>query len=382
MKFAIMESIMTPGGHEVDFDRIIVDELRALGHQAEMYVPENMALKLDYGVPIRYLEGQGISYEGLSGIGKIIAAVKREWNRQRWFKGMFEYARQGAFDAIVIPTSTYRYLRALNINKLKKSPVPVMLIVHGVNPREVGRLFKEASNLEGFPNIKLVVLTFGEDVLGYTAPNVFCINPPTYIPRDITCGTDSKKGGVVKLGFFGQYRREKNLEGFLETFLSCQFTYPVEIFVQGATVHPEDAAEFERIMHKYKGVESLKFLHKGLIGRQWQEAIAGVDALLMPYGSNRYLYHWGGMLFTAIGYLKPVIAASTINPEVFQKFDIGVTFDSGNKEQLREALEKFVNTYPDKVETYERDLKKAAEEYSPKRFAQALSDIAKNKSSH
>ena len=43
MKLAIFENIMTPGGHEVEFDRIIVEEFRALGHSVEFYVPENFS---------------------------------------------------------------------------------------------------------------------------------------------------------------------------------------------------------------------------------------------------------------------------------------------------------------------------------------------------
>ena len=40
MKIAIFENIMTPGGHEVDFDRILVEELKTLGHEVCFYVQE------------------------------------------------------------------------------------------------------------------------------------------------------------------------------------------------------------------------------------------------------------------------------------------------------------------------------------------------------
>ena len=50
MKIAIFESIITPGGHEVDFDRIIVDEMKKLGHEVLFYVPEDFEFKFDYGV--------------------------------------------------------------------------------------------------------------------------------------------------------------------------------------------------------------------------------------------------------------------------------------------------------------------------------------------
>ncbi|MDY5052622.1 MAG: glycosyltransferase family 1 protein, partial [Anaerovibrio sp.] len=41
MRIGIFENIMTPGGHEVDFDRILVEELQQRGHEVSFYVPEN-----------------------------------------------------------------------------------------------------------------------------------------------------------------------------------------------------------------------------------------------------------------------------------------------------------------------------------------------------
>ena len=82
-------------------------------------------------------------------------------------------------------------------------------------------------------------------------------------------------------------------------------------------MHAEDSDDFEQIIAQYRGDERLSFLHKGLIGAEWQRAILGVDALLMPYSAPRYRYHWGGMLFTAIGFGKPVVASDDMNPEVF-----------------------------------------------------------------
>ena len=40
MKIAILESIIMPAGHEVEFDRILVDELNNQGHEPVMLVPE------------------------------------------------------------------------------------------------------------------------------------------------------------------------------------------------------------------------------------------------------------------------------------------------------------------------------------------------------
>lgn len=379
MKIAIFESIITTGGHEVDFDRIIAEELTALGHEVEFYVPHNFQFKHQYDLPVHRLPAAGVSYAGLRGITKIVASLKREINRQRWFNSLYNLAQQGKFDAIVIPTSTYRYLRALNFNKLKNSPVPVIFVIHGINPGEAPRFFAEAKKLQKYPNIRMAVLTFGDTVLGQVKPNVYCINPPAYVPRDISYQPATAIHRPLKLGFFGQYRREKNLDAFLDVFLTCKFSQPVEIFVQGATVSPGDSADFERIQQKYAGCPQLSFLHKGIFGIEWQEAIAGVDALVMPYSSSRYLYHWAGMLFTAIGYAKPVVASSEINPEVLGEYRIGVSFDKDNAQELQLALEDFVNTYQEKAGLYEQELARAGCDYSPAQFATNLVKLAQGK---
>ncbi|MEN6414728.1 MAG: glycosyltransferase [Veillonellales bacterium] len=377
MKLAIMESITTPGGHEVDFDRILVEEIQALGHEAVFYVPENFVFKYDYGVPVRYLPGEGVSYTGLKGIGKMLFSVKREWNRQRWFRALAALAGRGEFDAVIIPTSTYRYLRALNINSLKHSPVPVIFIVHGINPNEAPRFFKAVEKLRDYPNVKAAVLTFGDALFGHKFPNVYCINPPAYTPRDIDFQPASfsgvlDQGRPLRLGFFGQYRREKQLDTFLDVFLTGQYKRPIQLQVQGATMNPDDSADFERIIKKYSGHPHIRFLHKGLIGKEWQTAIAGIDALLMPYSASRYRYHWAGMLFTAIGYQKPVVLSSEINPEVLAKYEIGVSFSGGDNHSLKEAIENFVNTFDDKAALYTRELDRAAADYSSGKFAKTL----------
>jgi len=372
MRIALFESIATPGGHEVDFDRILTEELAALGHEVCFYVPQKHVFRFDYGVPVRYLPGDSISYEGRKGVGKILAAARKELARQQLYGGLFRAAQKGEFDAVIVPTSTYRYLRALNWNALKMSPAPIIFIQHGLNPREVGGYMREAERLAAYPNIKLVVLTLADSVFGRRPANVHCVYPPAYIPRDLDGKPAGKKTGPLKLGFFGQYRREKNLDAFLDTFIACRFARPAELVVQGATVDPDDAADFARVIKKYGGKSGLSFLHRGLVGREWQEAIAGLDALVMPYVAERYRYHWSGMLFTAIGYRKPVVASSTINPEVFSSYDIGVAFPSLSAASLGEALEKFVNTYDAKAGRYEEELARANAAFSPAAFARRL----------
>ncbi len=375
MRIAVFENIMTPGGHEVDFDRIIVEESKHLGHEVNFYVPENFVFQFDYKVPINKLNGEAVTYTNSRGIKKIFAAAKREINRQRWYHQLYE--RQKEFDLLIIPTSTFRYLRALNRSVLRNIKKPLIFILHGINPSEVDKFFNEAAKLLPYQNIKLVVLTFGDDILGRRLDNMFPIYPPTYTPRDIDFNPAFRlPNSELKIGFFGQYRREKKLEDFLEVFIKGKYTKPVKLIVQGSTMHAEDSEDFERIINKYSNItkemdnpnQKISFLHKGLIGAEWQRAIADVDALLMPYSAPRYRYHWGGMLFTAIGFQKPVIASDDMNPEVFAKFKIGEVFSSGNLQELGRVLEEFINNFDVNAEKYAEGLALAGREFSPENF--------------
>lgn len=377
MKLAIMETITTPGGHEIDFDRIIVEEFQARGHEVCFHVPENFIFNFDYKVPVYYMEGSTVSYTGVKGIKKLLYSVKREYNRQRWYRSLMKSAIKGEFDAIIIPTSTYRYLRALNINALKDSPIPLIFILHGINPGEASKFFSAAQNLLPYKNIKIVVLTFENHILGKQMDNVYPIYPPTYTARDIVFSPSVLTKEALTIGFFGQYRREKKLEDFLNVFIRGNYTKAVKLLVQGSTMHPQDADDFERIIKKYSKYPSIEFLHKGLIGAQWQGAIANIDVLLMPYSATRYLYHWGGMLFTAIGYQKPIIVSDDINPEVIRKYHIGESFVSGNLSSLQVVLENFINHFDDNVQVYADALNEASQVFSPEAFAEKIERIIK-----
>ena len=374
MRIAIFENIMTPGGHEVEFDRILVEEFRALGHEVEFYVPENFTFQFDYQTPVTRLKGDAVTYTNSRGLKKIFAAARREINRQRWYRQLF--AAQKNFDALIVPTSTYRYLRALNHSDLKKISVPLIFILHGINPAEAPKFLAATDKLSANKNIKSVVLTFTDNIFGQRRDNIFTIYPPTYTARDVKIpDTRHLNPYTLKIGFFGQYRREKNLRGLLEVYLKGNYTRQVELLIQGSTMHTEDAQDFEEIIGQYSGVEGLSFLHKGLIGAEWQRAIMNVDALLMPYSSPRYRYHWGGMLFTAIGFGKPVVASDDMNPEVFKLYRVGETFESGNLEDLARVLENFINDFDKNFPTYKKNLQLAGEDFSPVNFARRLEKI-------
>lgn len=356
----------------MDFDRILVEELKKLGHEVSFCVPEDFIFSFDYKVPAVRLHGSTISYTGVTGLKKILYSLRRELHRQAWYRQLYAAACTGNMDAILVPTSTYRYLRALSLNSLRKSPVPVIFILHGLNPDEAPKFFREVEKLRPYKNIRMVVLTFGTSVFGRQCPNVYPMYPPVFTARDLIPQPEKPADPLLTIGFFGQYRREKKLEEFLEVFVRGHYTRPVKLLVQGSTMHPEDAADFERIIQKYQRYTDIAFLHKGLIGAAWQQAIMDVDALLMPYSAPRYRYHWGGMLFTAIGFHKPVIVSDDMNPEVLEQYKVGESFHSGDMKSLQETLESFINHFDMNAGIYEAQLRQASEVFAPEVFARNL----------
>ena len=380
MKVAILESILMPAGHEIEFDRILTEDIVSLGHEACFFVPERFAFKFDYGVPVHHLEGgEAISYAGAGAIKKLWLSLQREVRRQKWFDSAYIKAKEGLCDAIIIPTSTYRYARALLKSELKNSPVPVIFIMHGINPGEKNKFIDAVEKCCQYKNIHFTVLTLRDDFTDVDLPNLHLMPPPVYTPRDLDVQPEFTVHEPLRLGFFGQYRREKNLAFFLEAFQNANFKVPVQLLVQGATAKPEDGIDFDRLADKYKHLQDVTFLHKNLIGAEWQQALLNVDVVLMPYAAERYRYHWGGMLFTAIGYYKPVLQSPELNPEILEKYDIGEIVRLDSVEEFSCQLEHFVNNFPTKAKSYQAGLKKANEAFSPAGFVKALIEIAKSK---
>lgn len=376
MRFAIMESIVGSGGHEVEHDRQIIEELQALGHDVALYVPENSAVTFDYGIPVYQVPGEGVSYVGASGLRKKWLSAKREINRLRWFRHLYKYATEGKFDAIIFPTATYRFFRSLNLSILRKSPVPVIFCVIGVTPEEGTPFFREAGKLVEYPNIRIAVVSLVDHVLGRRLPNVYCIDPAIYLPRDISYEPHFNTSGKLKIGFFGQYRKEKKVEDFMEAFTNCRFAQDVELVLQTVAIKPDDVAALDAMKEKYRNHPQISFFEKAVYGKEWQEVIAGMDGIIIPYAASRFRYHGSGMLLTAIGLHKPVVIADEVWPELLSEYDIGVTYQTGNKMALTRALETFVATYYQKAETYSHELRRVNDDFSPRRMALNFVEMA------
>ena len=373
MRIAILESIVMPAGHEVEFDRILVEELKKQGHEPVFFVPEHFPFKLDYHCDVEYLDGgEVVTYAGAGKLRKLFLSLRRERRRVAWFNSACQKAGAHLCDAIIIPTGTWRYIRTVLRSDLKSCPVPVYMIFHGINPKEQPKFEKQARKVERYQQIHLKVITLRNDFENSGLKNVDLIAPPVFKPWELSVNKKLLFTPPIKIGFFGQFRKEKNLGFFLDAFTKAKFSVPVELIVQGATAKPEDGEIFEQFAREYKDYTNITFWHKNLIGVEWQKALLGVDAIMMPYAAERYRYHWGAMLFTAIGFYKPVLQSPELNPEVLQHFNVGKAIDLSSVEAFSRQLEEFIEDLVKNTAVYQQGLDEANHVYGQDKLIQGI----------
>lgn len=372
-----------PAGHEVEFDRILVEELKKQGHAPCFFVPQNYPFKLDYHVPVEYLSGgEAISYAGVSKLKKIWLSLQRESRRVAWFNSTCEKAEKGLCDAIIVPTNSWRVMRGIRNSRLQNSPVPVLFMFHGIMPSDRQRFVDGVKSLKAFKNIHLGALGMQTEFPELAdCHNFHTILPPVYVPMDLEVKPEFQFHEPLRLGFFGQYRKEKNLEFFLQAFVQAKFTQDVQLTVQGATVTQEDSEDFERLAKKYQEYSNIVFLHKNLLGMDWQQELMNCDVILMPYGAERYRYQPSAMLFTGIGYFKPVLQSPEMSPEVLAEFKIGEAVQLDSQETFSRQLANFVNTFKESADQYKAGLIGANEKYSQANLLKCIVGILSNEAS-
>ena len=377
MRIAILESIVMPAGHEVEFDRILIENMKNQGHQPVFFVPENYPFKLDYHTDIEYLDGgEAVSYAGVSKLKKIYLSLVREKRRVAWFNSASAKAKKGLCDAILIPTSSWRGMRSVKKSDLKDSPVPVLFMMHGIMPSDREVFVNGVKSLKQYKNVHIAALGMQTEFPELKeCTNFHTILPPVYVPIDLGVKPEFNFHEPLRLGFFGQYRKEKNLEFFLEAFTKANFEIPVELLVQGATVTQEDSDDIERLTKKYDSCKGIKFLHKNLLGVEWQQELMSCDVILMPYGAERYRYQPSAMLFTGIGYFKPVLQSPEMSPEVLQEFVVGEAVKLDSVDTFAKQLEEFVNTFNSKADIYKTGLIGANKKYSQENLVKNIVTI-------
>ena len=377
MRIAILESIVMPAGHEVEFDRILVEELKKQGHEPVFFVPEHFPFKLDYHCDVEYLEGgEAISYAGVSRLKQLWLSLQRERRRIAWLNSACQKGADGKCDAVIVPTNSWRVMRSIRHSILKNSKVPFLFMFHGIMPKDRQRFGDGVKSLKEYPNVHLGALGLQTEFPELAdCPNFHTIMAPVYIPFDLPVTPEFHVHDPLRLGFFGQYRREKNLDFFLQAFVKANFTTPVTLTVQGATATQVDSDDFERLRNEYANYKNIYFLHKNLLGIEWQQEIMNIDVMLLPYGAERYRYQPSAMLFTAIGYYKPVLQSPEMNPEILQEFNIGEAVKLDSVDVFSKQLEKFVNEFPEKQESYRQGLIKANEKYGQDKLIQCIVHI-------
>ncbi|WP_270401126.1 glycosyltransferase family 1 protein [Megasphaera elsdenii] len=377
MRIAILESIVMPAGHEVEFDRILVEELKKQGHEPVFFVPEHFPFKLDYHCDVEYLEGgEAISYAGVSRLKRLWLSLQRERRRIAWLNSACQKGADGKCDAVIVPTNSWRVMRSIRHSILKNSKVPFLFMFHGIMPKDRQRFGDGVKSLKEYPNVHLGALGLQTEFPELAdCPNFHTIMAPVYIPFDLPVTPEFHVHDPLRLGFFGQYRREKNLDFFLQAFVKANFTTPVTLTVQGATATQVDSDDFDRLRNEYANYKNIHFLHKNLLGIEWQQEIMNIDVMLLPYGAERYRYQPSAMLFTAIGYYKPVLQSPEMNPEILQEFNIGEAVKLDSVDVFSKQLEKFVNEFPEKQESYRQGLIKANEKYGQDKLIQCIVHI-------
>lgn len=377
MRVAILESIVMPAGHEVEFDRILVEELKKQGHEPVFFVPERFPFKLDYHCDVDYLEGgEAISYAGVSRLKRLWLSLQRERRRIAWLNSACQKGADGKCDAVIVPTNSWRVMRSIRHSLLKDSKVPFLFMFHGIMPKDRQRFCDGVKSLKEYPNVHLGALGLQTEFPELAdCPNFHTIMAPVYVPFDLPVTPEFHVHDPLRLGFFGQYRREKNLNFFLQAFVKAKFTTPVTLTVQGATATQVDSDDFERLRNEYADYKNIHFLHKNLLGIEWQKEIMNIDVMLLPYGAERYRYQPSAMLFTAIGYYKPVLQSPEMNPEILQEFDVGEAVKLDSVDVFSKQLEKFVNEFPEKQERYRQGLIKANEKYGQDKLIKRIISV-------
>lgn len=377
MRVAILESIVMPAGHEVEFDRILVEELKKQGHERIFFVPERFPFKLDYHCDVDYLEGgEAISYAGVNRLKRLWLSMQRERRRIAWLNSACKKGADGKCDAVIVPTNSWRVMRSIRHSILKNSKVPFLFMFHGIMPKDRQRFCDGVKSLKEYPNVHLGALGLQTEFPELAdCPNFHTIMAPVYVPFDLPVTPEFHVHNPLRLGFFGQYRREKNLDFFLQAFVKAKFTTPVTLTVQGATATQVDSDDFERLRNEYADYKNIHFLHKNLLGIEWQQEIMNIDVMLLPYGAERYRYQPSAMLFTAIGYYKPVLQSPEMNPEILQEFDVGEAVKLDSVDVFSKQLEKFVNEFPEKQESYRQGLIKANKKYGQDKLIKRIISV-------
>jgi glycosyltransferase involved in cell wall biosynthesis len=364
-----------PAGHEVNLNSLLINELSKLNNKATLILTNNHSGS-NYNVNFLTISPKTIPLPEKSLFGSIKRLIYRELNRHYLFLELNKLSEQ--YDILIFPSTNYRFIRSLRFSRLKYLNKPIVFLCSG----SLSQNKTMAHQLNALPpgnQIKALVNTIEDEPKTYGCPNYFVTPPPAFIPMELDWRLRTKEDLVF--GFFGQYRREKKIENLFEAILRSRIERPVKFLIQLRAANKVEQTEAEAIARTYSEKdERLNFIFESLHGTRWEEALLSVNAILLPYSSDRFLWSWAGMIFTAIGFRRPVLAPDNLNPTVLARFKIGRIYRTGDLNSMTEGLEKLVTDFDD-PNAYQNELKKAFDFYHPYNLAQKINkiiDINKN----
>ena len=365
MKIAILETVV-PSGHEVEYDRGLVNEFRAQGHSPVFFVPENYPFKTDYGTPVEYLSGgEAVSYSKAGFFRKAYLSFTREYRRKCWFDSACRIASENDFSLIVIPTATPRYLRSILHSNLHKSKVPVVVNLQVFSFEKKGRLpqfLSLAKKLERYSNIHITITSPNHFLTNL--PNVEYINPPFYKPTLIKPNGDYDGHTPLNLSLYGFYRHDDNVRMLCDIFAKEDFDIPVRFTLQAVTSNKKDEDSCNELIALYGNNPRFNFTKAYLRDESWQKALDDSDVILAPYNSKQYLYTYSAMCFNALGFKKPVIISDSVNPQLLDEYKVGIKLDFKDYEETKDKVVKFINNFKTDYPQYLSEINRAAEVYS------------------
>ena len=382
MKIAILETVV-PTGHEVEYDRGLVQELLDTGHDPVFFVPQNYPFKADYGINVEYLKGgEAISYRKAGFIKKTVLSITRELRRRRWFSHAKDMAESKNYDLIVIPTATPRYLKALLGSRLCYSKVPVIVNMQVFSFEKKGRLeqfLALAKKLEKYPNVHITITSPNHALSNL--PNVSYLDPPFYVPSLIKPKGPYDGHEPLIIGLYGFYRHDLNTRLLFKILATSSFTTPIKLIMQTVTNNAQDEKSCREIVEMYKDNPRFTFTSAYLSDATWQKALDDTDIIIAPYASMQYIYTYSAMCFNALGFEKPVILSPTVNPEVLKEYNVGISLDFDDEERLKKRIEKFINTFKEQYPNYLNEIHRAHERYSFKKVVQGMLNFAQKNAS-
>jgi hypothetical protein len=354
MRIAILESIVMPAGHEVEFDRILVEELKKQGHEPVFFVPEHFPFKLDYHCDVEYLDGgEAISYAGAGRTQAAPAVVPAGAPPPGLVQ---QRLREGRSRAIAMPSSCRRTAGASCArywnSAIKNSPVPVSVPIPWDHAERQGALLRwrqEPPGLLEYPSRGSGLADFVPRA-GRLPELPYSHGAGLHPVRSAGhAGVPCARAAAARLLSASTAARRTSISS-CRHLSEATFTNPVELTVQGATVTQADSDDFERSeavsmhrMRQYPLPAQEPPGHRMAARAHGHRCPApAIRCRALPLPAQRHAVHRNRLLQA-----RPAVSGDE-SRDLCSEFKIGEAVKLDSVETFSKQMEDFVNTFPQK----------------------------------